>query len=30
MKLPIEQIADGDFTAEWFADGRETPDSIDV
>ena len=30
MKLPIDKIADGDFSAEWFADERELPESIEV
>jgi uncharacterized protein (TIGR00369 family) len=30
MKLPIDRIADGDFSAEWFADTRERPESVDV
>jgi acyl-coenzyme A thioesterase PaaI-like protein len=30
MKLPIDKIADGDFDAEWFADDRETPESIEL
>jgi len=30
MKLPIDQIADGDFAREWFADERERPESLDV
>ncbi len=28
MKLPIDQIADGDFGREWFPDEREMPDSV--
>ena len=30
MKLPIDTIADGDFSAEWFTDERETPDSVEL
>lgn len=30
MKLPIDRIADGDFTLEWFADERETPAGVDL
>ncbi len=30
MKLPIDQIADGDFGLEWFADTRERPDTIEL
>lgn len=30
MKMPIEQIADGDFAREWFADERKMPESVDV
>jgi len=30
MKLPIDQIAEGDFGREWFADKRERPGSIDL
>jgi uncharacterized protein (TIGR00369 family) len=30
MRLPIEQIADGDFGEQWFADERALPDSVDV
>jgi uncharacterized protein (TIGR00369 family) len=30
MKLPIDQIADGDFTRQWFADDRETPEVLDA
>lgn len=28
MKMPIDQIADGDFDAEWFEDAREAPESV--
>jgi uncharacterized protein (TIGR00369 family) len=28
VKLPIDRIADGDFSQEWFEDGRERPDSV--
>jgi len=30
MKLPIDQIAEGDFGLEWFSDTRERPDSIEL
>ena len=30
MKLPIGDIVSGDFEAEWFADERERPDSVDL
>jgi len=30
MKLPIDQIADGDFSREWFADTRERPGSVEL
>ena len=30
MKMPIDKIADGDFSAEWFVDDRDRPDEIDV
>ncbi len=30
LKLPIDQIADADFSAEWFADDREHPDAVDL
>lgn len=30
MKLPIDKIADGDFSAEWFADEREHPGGIEL
>lgn len=30
IKLPIHEIADGDFEAEWFADERELPGEIDI
>jgi len=30
MKMPIEQIAEGDFDLEWFADERERPELIDL
>jgi len=29
MKLPIERIAEGDFSTEWFPDERERPDEIE-
>ena len=28
MKLPIDQIADGDFALEWFADERDVPEAV--
>ncbi len=28
MKLGIDKIADGDFSKEWFVDGRERPESV--
>jgi acyl-coenzyme A thioesterase PaaI-like protein len=30
MKLPIGEIVAGDFEADWFADERERPESVDV
>jgi acyl-coenzyme A thioesterase PaaI-like protein len=30
MKMPIEQIAEGDFTREWFADQRDAPGSVEI
>jgi uncharacterized protein (TIGR00369 family) len=30
LKMPIGQIADGDFEAEWFGDARETPESVEL
>jgi uncharacterized protein (TIGR00369 family) len=30
LKLPIDAIADGDFTAEWFADERDMPQSVEL
>jgi uncharacterized protein (TIGR00369 family) len=30
MKLPIEQIAEGDFDREWFEDRRATPEQLDI
>ena len=30
MKMPIDKIADGDFTKEWFVDEREAPAEVDV
>ena len=30
MKMPIHDIADGDFDAEWFADERERPDAVEL
>ena len=30
MKMPIHDIADGDFEAEWFADERERPDAVEL
>jgi uncharacterized protein (TIGR00369 family) len=28
MKMPIDKIADGDFSGQWFEDGRGRPDSV--
>ncbi len=28
MKMPIDQIADGDFDAEWFEDVRKPPEGV--
>jgi uncharacterized protein (TIGR00369 family) len=30
MKMPIEQIAEGDFAQEWFADERDKPDAVEL
>lgn len=30
MRMPIEKIADGDFSQEWFEDEREHPDGIEI
>jgi len=30
MRLPIDRIADGDFSAEWFEDDRDRPDGVDL
>ena len=30
MKMPIDQIAEGDFGVEWFADAREAPASVEL
>jgi len=30
MKLPIDTIADGDFSVEWFEDARQRPDSVEL
>jgi len=30
VKMPIEQIAEGDFRREWFADDREAPQQLDI
>jgi acyl-coenzyme A thioesterase PaaI-like protein len=30
VKMPIDQIADGDFGSEWFADERELPQTVDI
>jgi uncharacterized protein (TIGR00369 family) len=30
VKMPIEQIADGDFPSEWFSDQRELPGAFDL
>lgn len=29
LKMPIDRIADGDFDAEWFADDRPLPETVD-
>lgn len=28
LRLPIDKIAEGDFTAEWFADERPLPETV--
>ena len=30
LKMPIEQIAEGDFGEQWFADPRPTPEEIEI
>ena len=30
LKMPIEQIAEGDFGEQWFADRRPTPEEIEL
>lgn len=30
LKMPIEQIAEGDFGTQWFADEREAPAEVDL
>lgn len=30
MKMPIDKIAEGDFSTEWFVDERERPHAIDL
>jgi uncharacterized protein (TIGR00369 family) len=30
MKMPIDKIADGDFSKEWFVDAREHPENVTV
>jgi acyl-coenzyme A thioesterase PaaI-like protein len=30
MRMPIEKIADGDFSSEWFADDRPRPDEVEL
>lgn len=30
MKLPIDQIAQGDFSLEWFEDERDAPAEVDI
>jgi uncharacterized protein (TIGR00369 family) len=30
LKMPIDRIAGGDFTAQWFVDSREPPPAVDV
>lgn len=29
LRLPIDKIAEGDFTSEWFADDRPLPETIE-
>jgi uncharacterized protein (TIGR00369 family) len=30
MKMPIDRIADGDFSLEWFEDDRVIPETVDL
>jgi uncharacterized protein (TIGR00369 family) len=30
MKMPIDKIADGDFSLEWFEDDREMPETVEL
>lgn len=30
VKLPVDKIADGDFSQDWFVDEREIPDSVEL
>ena len=30
MKLPIDRIAEGDFSREWFADDRDAPADVEL
>ena len=30
LRLPIDHIVDGDFTADWHADERETPEEVEL
>jgi uncharacterized protein (TIGR00369 family) len=30
MRLPIDRIAEGDFSTQWFPDERELPTSVDI
>ena len=30
LKMPIDEIAEGDFATQWFADERELPDSVEL
>lgn len=30
MKMPIDRIAEGDFSLEWFEDGRERPEIVSI
>jgi acyl-coenzyme A thioesterase PaaI-like protein len=30
MKLPIDRIAEGDFTTQWFEDTRAAPESVEI
>lgn len=30
LKMPVDRIAEGDFDAEWFADERPVPESVEL